>query len=314
MCCLFGILNYSGKKDLSINHLVNSLACEATVRGSDASGIAYNKGDKLTIYKKPLSAWDMDFKGLENVCCVTGHTRHTTQGNAKFNYNNHPFMGYCENTKFALAHNGILWNDYELQKIYSFPKNRIETDSYIAVQLLEHFKVLNFANIKKMAELVEGSFSFSIMDNKDNLYLVKGDSPLSIIHFPDIKLYVYASTDTILFKALSDSKYLEHIKTGRFNMIHIKSGDILKIDKWGKLHRDEFDYSYYSGRYSWYDYIDDKDDEKSTKTTYNTQDQEIDDLKSIAYYMGISADEVDALLTQGFSLDDIENYIYEYGR
>lgn len=45
-----------------------------------------------------------------------GHTRHTTQGNEKRNYNNHPFTGKCKNLKFAIAHNGVLFNDKELRK------------------------------------------------------------------------------------------------------------------------------------------------------------------------------------------------------
>ncbi len=34
-----------------------------------------------------------------------------------------------------------------------------------------------------MAEEVESSFSFSVLDSNDNLYIVKGDSPISILHF-----------------------------------------------------------------------------------------------------------------------------------
>ncbi|MBE7021140.1 MAG: hypothetical protein E7411_06890 [Ruminococcaceae bacterium] len=55
------------------------------------------------------------------------------------------------------------------------------------------------------AEFDEHSFSFSILDNDNNIYLVKGDSPLSIIDFPEEKIYVYASTDEILYKALIDT-------------------------------------------------------------------------------------------------------------
>ncbi len=40
----------------------------------------------------------------------------TTQGNAKPNYNNHPFRGVAEQLPFALAHNGILRNDELLKR------------------------------------------------------------------------------------------------------------------------------------------------------------------------------------------------------
>ena len=39
---------------------------------------------------------------------VMGHTRMTTQGNAQFNQNNHPFLGKVDGSSFALAHNGVL--------------------------------------------------------------------------------------------------------------------------------------------------------------------------------------------------------------
>nr|WP_243106064.1 class II glutamine amidotransferase [Butyricicoccus sp. OF13-6] len=38
---------------------------------------------------------------------VMGHTRMTTQGNAQFNQNNHPFLGKVDGSSFALAHNGV---------------------------------------------------------------------------------------------------------------------------------------------------------------------------------------------------------------
>ena len=55
-----------------------------------------------------------------------------------------------------------------------------------------------------MAEKTDGSFSYSLLDEENNIYLVKGDSPLSILHFQKLKMYVYASTDEILYKALVD--------------------------------------------------------------------------------------------------------------
>ena len=88
MCCLFGMVNYSGIKNPIADSLVNYLAQEATVRGMHSTGIAYNKNDRLVVYKRPKNAFEMDFKGLSECVCVTGHTRHATQGSYKNNYNN----------------------------------------------------------------------------------------------------------------------------------------------------------------------------------------------------------------------------------
>lgn len=84
------------------------------VRGTDASGIAYVKNGRLVIYKKPLPTHKIRFCVPSDTTIVMGHTRMTTQGAAKFNYNNHPFMGRTEEGSFALCHNGMLYNDREL--------------------------------------------------------------------------------------------------------------------------------------------------------------------------------------------------------
>lgn len=137
MCCLFGFLNYSQDSFNNLNKLTNALAKQAIARGTDSAGIAYNSGDKLIIYKEPKSANMIDFKHHDSAVCVTGHTRHATQGDKRKNFNNHPFGGSCRNLRFALSHNGVLVNAEELKREYNLPKTKIETDSYVAVQLLE---------------------------------------------------------------------------------------------------------------------------------------------------------------------------------
>jgi len=184
MCCLFGIYNYSGHEISNLSNLTNLLAENATVRGTDATGIAYNNNGKLAIHKEAKSAYMVDFRHPDDVVCVTGHTRHATQGDKKKNYNNHPFAGSCKNLRFALAHNGVLINDAELKLQYHLPKTKILTDSFVAVQLLEKKKLLDVESVKFMAEKVSGSFAFTILDSSNVLWLVRGDSPLSLVHLP----------------------------------------------------------------------------------------------------------------------------------
>ena len=123
---------------------------------------------------------------------VMGHTRMTTQGDAKCPQNNHPFAGKVGKLHFALAHNGMLHNDKSLRKSRKPPQTHIQTDSYVAVQLLEQQGALTPDNLREMAETVEGSFVFAVLDHKDRLYLVKGDNPLTIWYYPRLGLYVYA--------------------------------------------------------------------------------------------------------------------------
>ncbi len=299
MCCLFGFYNYSGQSIKDLSRLTNSLAEEATVRGTDATGIAYNHKDRLVIHKEPKSAFQVSFKHPDDIISVTGHTRHSTQGNKNKNYNNHPFSGHCKNVNFALAHNGVLTNDFKLRRELKLPSTKIETDSFIAVQLIEKKKMLDGDSIKFMAEKINGSYAFSILDSNNTLWLVRGDSPLSLIHIPKYKLYVYASTDEILYKALVGTKLFSEIKKGAFDEIKISSGDILNILPDGTIVSDRFDYIDYSyfGNCNWWNY-------SLSENSY------IDDLKSVASYQGYSPDDVDELIRSGFTFDEIEDYLY----
>lgn len=295
MCCLFGFYHYGGGEIDKLSGLTNLLAENAAVRGTDAAGIAYNDRGKLIIHKEAKAAYNIDFKHPESAVCVTGHTRHATQGDKKKNYNNHPFAGTCKNLKFALSHNGVLINDADLKKQYHLPKTKIATDSYIAVQLLEKKKQLNVDSVKFMAESISGSFAFSILDSSDTLWLIRGDSPLSLVHLPKYRLYVYASTDEILYKSLVDTKLFNEIKTGSFEEIKVRPGDILRILPNGKVLTDKFSYTDYSD-FHWWD--------------YSLKDDYIEELKSVAAYQGFSPEVVDTLLGEGFMPEEIEDYIY----
>lgn len=303
MCGLFGFSKYGNDKYDKLSELTNSLAEQSSVRGTDATGIAFCNYNVISIVKDSKPAMKISFKHPDDIHALIGHTRHSTQGSERKNYNNHPFSGRTNNARFALAHNGVLMNDNELRKELKLPKTKIETDSYIAVQLIESQKNLNANSLKYMAEKVDGSFSFSVLDDKNNIYLVKGDSPLCILHFPNVKIYVFASTEEILFKALIDSKLFSALKKGEYEVIEIQEGDILKICNDGKLIYDKFEYSTYSGKH-WWDY--------GLVGHGYTQNEYIRDLKTIASYQGYSPETIDNLLEKGFSPFEIEDFIYEY--
>lgn len=166
-----------------------------------------------------------------------GHTRMTTQGSEEKNYNNHPFLGQAGGRQFALAHNGVLHNDLMLRRSLKLPHTKIETDSYVAVQLIERKKALDFASLKYMAEQIEGSFTFTLLDERNNWYLVKGDNPLCLYHFPRSGLYIYASTEEILEKSIKKMRLcLERPKR-----VVVKCGEILKIVEDGGVIRSTFE-------------------------------------------------------------------------
>lgn len=303
MCGLYGFLSF-GQLIKSLSAVTNALAQESAVRGTDAVGIAINKNGKVYICKEGKSAYSVSFKHNDGVRALIGHTRHSTQGSEKHNYNNHPFSGMAGKTQFALAHNGVLGNDDILRETYNLKNTKIETDSYIAVQLIEHKGELSMESLKFMAEEIAGSFSFGILDNEDNIYLVKGDSPLSILYFPEYKLYVYASTEEILWKALITTFLFEDVKANKYEEIPIKEGEILKICNNGKIERGAFNYTDYAcfGIYDWCRFGDDKESD--------VQSEYIEMLREMADYNGYGRDTVDDLLEEGFTISEIEEYIY----
>ena len=125
MCCLFGIYAYRGSLTaVQKRRLISSLATASEARGTDATGIAYNCDGHLAVYKRPWPAHLMRFRLPENVRCVMGHTRMTTQGDEKKHCNNHPVVG-TSGMPFALAHNGIIYNDKELRQERKLPDTNI---------------------------------------------------------------------------------------------------------------------------------------------------------------------------------------------
>ena len=300
MCCLFGIIDYKHTLTTKqLNKMVATLSKACEERGTDATGIAYNIPEKLCIYKRALPAHKMRFRIPAGVHAVMGHTRMTTQGSEKKNYNNHPFYGKTDDTEFALAHNGVLYNDTYLRKTENLPETKIETDSYIAVQLIQQKRTLDSLGLKYMAEQLEGSFTITVMDRENRVYFVKGDNPICIYHFVKKGIYMYASTEEILKGALSRMPY----KFGYYEKISLFSGEILEIDSLGRRTKTNFDNSklfewYYPYRFNLHG------------TKANKESEYVKMLKYVAEDCGYSSEQIDCLLDQGFTTDDIEEYIY----
>mgnify|MGYP001359631898 CR=1 FL=1 len=176
MCGLFGMFDYQNQlTPRQKNKVIAALAKESETRGHDAAGIAYRIADHLHIYKRPLPAHKIRFCIPMEVYALMGHTRAATQGSQKKWQNNHPFYGTTKEGSFAFAHNGVIWNDKILRTQKQLPSTDIETDSYIAVQLLEQENTLDPASLAKMAEQIEGSFTFTVL-NKNGFYFITDET------------------------------------------------------------------------------------------------------------------------------------------
>lgn len=299
MCAVFGFLDYKGKvSNAVLKKLIHYLSIAAEVRGTDATGIAYVRDGSMVTYKKPKPAHKVKLFFPRGTRAVIGHTRFTTQGSEKRNCNNHPFEGHCGTESFALAHNGVLYNDRELRREQHLPPTSIETDSYIAVQLLEQGQQLDTENIKRMAELVEGSFVFTILKNDNTLFLVKGNNPLTLYHFPALGLYVYASTKSILDNALQKVHIAE-----KACEIEISVGEIIEISPCGNLHKSTFEMQDYIhslfNPYNW-DYA-----------KWWMEDEREELLLEYCSTFGVSEKEVRLLLDFGYDPDEIEELLMD---
>lgn len=306
MCCLFGIHDYGHSlTQKQKNRLLSilSVACEA--RGTDATGVAYNTVDKMCIYKRPRPARWMRFQVPPDADVIMGHTRMTTQGTERKNHNNHPFSGETTDGQFALAHNGVLYNDVQLRREYKLPATKIETDSYVAAQLLENSGTLNFNGMQYMAEKLEGSFTITVLSNNDDLYFIKGDNPMCLYHYPERGLYIYASTEEILRTALRQLPF----SLGLPVRVDLTCGDILRIDKRGHQERSCFNTAnLFPSMYKpWMDFAFETVDIGKGSSL---EDHYLEDLKAVAMLYGFYPQEIDRLIADGFTTDDIEEMLY----
>lgn len=306
MCSLFGFVDYEHQLSRKQRHrLLTTLSIACEERGTDATGISYNYGGKQYIYKRPIPAHLMWYRVPVEATVVMGHTRMATQGSARCWGNNHPFSGNAGGITFSLAHNGCIHNDRYLRRNLNLPNTKIETDSYIAVQLLEKYGKLDFEGLRFMAEDLEGSFTITALSERDELYFVKGNNPMCIYHYPDKGIYVYASTEEILRKAMLKTK----LPLGKVEKIQILSGEILMINAEGKITRSQFDDSKLYPTYSlpwmhWNDY--------ESVRPYSDDSEYIRDLKTVAIRYGLFPEDIDALIRDGVDPLEIEELLYCY--
>ena len=300
MCALFGWLDYKHIIPYKVlRKLTQALANAAEERGTDASGISYIRDGKVVIFKRPKPAHKIHFNIPDSTTAIMGHTRLTTQGNQKFNQNNHPFLGRADKS-FSFAHNGVLYKDVELRKTKNLPTTNIETDSYIAVQLIEQQKKLDFNSLKNMAEAVQGNFTFTVLDEDNSMYIIKGSNSMCLLHFEMLGLYIYASTETIMKNALK-KVCMQNFPCTKIETVH---GDIIRIDSKGFITCSKFEKKEDFKYASFMRYYDDWEEE------YYTQHEQL--LLEMCNCYGVNEDDVMMLLDYGYSADEIEDMICDY--
>lgn len=156
-----------------------------------------------------------------------------------------------------------------------------------------------------MAEQVEGSFTFTVLDERENLYFVKGDSPMCLYYYPRCGVYLYASTEAILNRALGRL----NLPIGKPERIMLDCGDILKLTHSGRREMSSFDAS--SLMDPWGSFSMWPTPTRSRTRRHSVKQEYLEELKNVAACCGYSPASVDRLLESGFSTDEIEEFLYE---
>ena len=294
MCAIFGLLD--PRETLTRKEkqrIIQALGWEAQIRGTDATGLAWVEKSRIGIRKAPCAARRFAFRFPGEAKILMGHTRMTTQGSEKQNQNNHPFPGKAGATTFALAHNGVLHNDSALRRTHCLPGSRVQTDSYVAVQLLEEAGEISHTSLAAMAEELEGSFTFTVLTDRNSLFFLKGNNPLSLWYFPESGVYLYASTEEILTRAAARAGL-----RGKKEKVLISQGQILEIDSSGQRIWGRFDDSRLNQGLFW------------RRSWYPLSGGWGRELRALAGAFGYSGEDVARLESEGYTPEEIEDWLY----
>ena len=118
-------------------------------------------------------------------------------------------------------------------------------------------------------------------------------------------MYVYASTEEILRAALQRLPF----SLGTPVRVDLTCGDILQIDKQGHQDRSNFDTSKLFRR-MYEPWMDLGFHSSVSSVSSGVTGSYLDDLKSIAMYYGFYPEEIDRLIADGFTTDDVEEMLY----
>ncbi|MBS6106347.1 MULTISPECIES: glutamine--fructose-6-phosphate transaminase (isomerizing) [Anaerococcus] len=228
-----GIVAYNGSESCK-KKLLEGLE-QLEYRGYDSAGIALLNENSIDIIKKSGNIDALIEKANNDPSEANigiGHTRWATHGKPT-EENAHPHVNNKKD--IAIVHNGIIEN-YQILKEdlikdgYSFYS---ETDSEVIANLIDKYYEKDLStSVKKVVDLLEGSFSLAVISSRDpeTLVLVRKESPL-ILGIIDNGVFA-ASDITAILNYTRDVIYLDDeeivtIKDGKYK-IELKDKEVNK--------------------------------------------------------------------------------------
>lgn len=186
MCGIVGIC-LPDKNVLKLGEALYRGLLRLEYRGYDSAGLAVIEGDKLVLLKGRGKLRDLEarlgFTKLGGAVGI-GHTRWATHGPPS-DINAHPHID-CKDL-FALVHNGIIENYYELKKELAVKghKFRSQTDSEVVAHLIEDFYNQTgavYESFRRAIKMLKGAYAILMITplEPDKIFFAKKDSPLVI--------------------------------------------------------------------------------------------------------------------------------------
>jgi asparagine synthetase B (glutamine-hydrolysing) len=189
MCGIAFVINYNTKNKVNLD-IVKSMFISMKKRGTDASGIYWEREDGSSIsrklFKSPIESdklWELvqsdktpehtferaQLFGTERLIML--HTRNMTQGNEADNHNNMPI--YSKN--YVLVHNGVI--HAERSKSYAY-NGAVDSEEILAKT--------EEVGLKKALSLINGSMAIAIKKIVDDeLFIYRRNNPLYLLFFKD---------------------------------------------------------------------------------------------------------------------------------
>lgn len=213
MCGICGYITTRPNTAKIAKSMIANLLVASEVRGSDASGIAFVKNNKIVCVKDGVKAsiFTKSKKFIEiieknNPEIMIAHTRQQTQGTHTDNKNNHPLV----DGNIAIVHNGIISNDREVFTTFKLKRDGF-VDSEAIVKLIAYYKKDKLTTreaIQSAIKNIQGSLAVAIINanNDRELHLIRDTNPISLAYHKPTGIIYFASTDDILLNGLSEHK------------------------------------------------------------------------------------------------------------
>lgn len=227
MCSVGGLIRSPGFSPELIRKIILNLLPPMIERGSDASGIAVFKSpEEVWIKKEPIpSTWFAKklekVRGWEQGLIFLLHARAWTTCPPSNNYCNHPVFEVINDRLVALVHNGIVYDEVELEQ------RKLEVDSDALLNPVRRRGRLDDEAVEEITT-IRANMAILISDG-EKLYTYRNYNPLCYAELDGA--IVFASTCSMVKEALERSGLTEYADKAREQKSYVIRRFTIKGDK-----------------------------------------------------------------------------------